>query len=97
MDTCQIVSDDYFPTNIPGIYLHLDWTIDSLQPERLAILISLVRIKTLTKKHTSKGGSRGAEQALKGLRLGGLNRAYAVCWVTPNFWKNALTDKKKTY
>ena len=29
--------------------------------------------KTLTKTHTSKGGSRGAEQALKGLRLGCLN------------------------
>ena len=29
--------------------------------------------KTLTKKHTSKGSSRSAEQALKGLRLGCLN------------------------
>ena len=29
--------------------------------------------KTLTKKHTSKGGSRCAKQALKGLRLGSLN------------------------
>ena len=24
-----------------------------------------------------------------------VSRAYAVCWVTPNFWENALTDKKK--
>ena len=21
--------------------------------------------------------------------------AYAVCWVIPNFWENALTDEKK--
>ena len=24
-----------------------------------------------------------------------VSRAYAVCWVTPNFWENALTDEKK--
>ena len=24
-----------------------------------------------------------------------VTRAYAVCWVTPNFWKNALTAEKK--
>ena len=24
-----------------------------------------------------------------------VSRAYAVCWVTPNFWENALTDVKK--
>ena len=24
-----------------------------------------------------------------------VSRAYPVCWVTPNFWENALTDKKK--
>ena len=24
-----------------------------------------------------------------------VSKAYAVCWVTPNFWENALTDKKK--
>ena len=24
-----------------------------------------------------------------------VSRAYAVCWVTPNFWKNALTAEKK--
>ena len=24
-----------------------------------------------------------------------VSRAYAVCWVTPNFWENALTAKKK--
>ena len=24
-----------------------------------------------------------------------VSRAYAVCWVAPNFWENALTDKKK--
>ena len=27
--------------------------------------------------------------------LGCVSRAYAVCWVTPNFWENALTDEKK--
>ena len=26
-----------------------------------------------------------------------VSRAYAVCWVTPNFWENALTDEKKKY
>ena len=25
-----------------------------------------------------------------------VSRAYAVCWVTPNFWENALTAEKKT-
>ena len=25
-----------------------------------------------------------------------MSRAYAVCWVTPNFWENALTARKKT-
>ena len=25
-----------------------------------------------------------------------VSRAYAVCWVTPNFWENALTDEKKS-
>ena len=24
-----------------------------------------------------------------------VSRAYAVCWVTPNFWENALTAEKK--
>ena len=24
-----------------------------------------------------------------------VSRAYAVYWVTPNFWENALTDEKK--
>ena len=24
-----------------------------------------------------------------------VSRANAVCWVTPNFWENALTDEKK--
>ena len=26
-----------------------------------------------------------------------VSRAYAVCWVTPNFWENALTDEKKNH
>ena len=26
-----------------------------------------------------------------------VSRAYAVCWVTPNFWENALTAEKKIY
>ena len=26
-----------------------------------------------------------------------VSRAYAVCWVTPNFWENALTDEKKNF
>ena len=25
-----------------------------------------------------------------------VSRAYAVCWVTPNFFENALTAEKKT-
>ena len=28
-------------------------------------------------------------------RIVWVSRAYAVCWVTPNFWENALTDEKK--
>ena len=24
-----------------------------------------------------------------------VSRAYAVCWVTPNFWENSLTAEKK--
>ena len=24
-----------------------------------------------------------------------VSRAYAVCWVTPNFWENGLTNEKK--
>ena len=24
-----------------------------------------------------------------------VSRAYAVCWVIPNFWENALTAEKK--
>ena len=24
-----------------------------------------------------------------------VSRVYAVCWVTPNFWENALTAEKK--
>ena len=24
-----------------------------------------------------------------------VSRAYAECWVTPNFWENALTDENK--
>ena len=24
-----------------------------------------------------------------------VSRAYAVCWVAPNFWENALTAEKK--
>ena len=26
-----------------------------------------------------------------------VSRAYAVCWVTPNFWENALTAEKKIF
>ena len=25
-----------------------------------------------------------------------VSRAYAVCWVTPNFWEDALTAEKRT-